>query len=241
MATELKRMRSIIGSSSDWGLNDIILGSGELAFEVLVGGEIQAKVGDGVQQYSQLTYFYADTSIPLAGTDPGENITGALRFEGATVNGPVDLAQVDNALGGNKDAILWDSSLAIDTSWVFRCQHPSTNAILDYVFDPEVGQTFPASVSIDPDVWTMGVALVDTIINTLQFINHDYQGVQTEHSIVFTLSPTVSFFFHHGIGNGVEPGYLQLPRDTVDTDEDFAAASKGWVEAYVAAAIAAIP
>jgi len=56
MATELARMEQIIGTTADWAANDIVLGSGEIGFEVLVSGLVQGKVGDGVTTYSVLPY-----------------------------------------------------------------------------------------------------------------------------------------------------------------------------------------
>jgi hypothetical protein len=72
MATEFARMNSIYGTTADWQANDIILGQGEIALELQVGGDVWAKAGDGVSTYSTLPWMI------------GENVT----VNGAqTING----------------------------------------------------------------------------------------------------------------------------------------------------------
>ena len=56
MATELARMRQIIGTTADWAANDIVILQGEIALEVRDDGFIWGKVGDGVSTYSTLDY-----------------------------------------------------------------------------------------------------------------------------------------------------------------------------------------
>ncbi len=84
MATELKRMQSMRGTSADFAANDIVLLDGELAIEFLPSGDAAGKVGDGVQTFSQLPYsFGIDDFVPLTGTTATEPVTGPIEFESA--------------------------------------------------------------------------------------------------------------------------------------------------------------
>ncbi len=60
MADTEARMRQLIGTTADWAANDLLLGSGELALEVITGGGVRAKVGDGTSKFDALQYFPAD-------------------------------------------------------------------------------------------------------------------------------------------------------------------------------------
>lgn len=55
MATELKRMQQLFGSTADWAANNLVLLSGEMGFED-TGSEIKGKIGDGVSAWSALPY-----------------------------------------------------------------------------------------------------------------------------------------------------------------------------------------
>lgn len=61
MATELKRMSQLRGSTADWAANDIVLLDGEIGVETRVDGSMAMKVGDGVTVYSLLPYFGTPT------------------------------------------------------------------------------------------------------------------------------------------------------------------------------------
>jgi hypothetical protein len=72
MATEFARMAQIIGSTSDWGSNDLVLESGEIGLEILGTGLIKGKIGDGVTVYSLLDYTLGE-GVTL---DTDQTITG---------------------------------------------------------------------------------------------------------------------------------------------------------------------
>jgi hypothetical protein len=57
MATELKRMQSIRGSTADWAANDIVLLDGEIGVETRADGSMAIKIGDGVTVWSLLPTF----------------------------------------------------------------------------------------------------------------------------------------------------------------------------------------
>jgi hypothetical protein len=68
MTTTPARMRQIIGSTSDWAGNDLVIGSGEIAFERDASGILLGeKVGDGASRYSQLGYFSQPVSASRFG------------------------------------------------------------------------------------------------------------------------------------------------------------------------------
>lgn len=51
-------MLQLIGSPADWAANDLVLGNGELGFELGDDGTLRAKVGDGAQTFTQLDYAF---------------------------------------------------------------------------------------------------------------------------------------------------------------------------------------
>ena len=234
MADELKRVRSLIGNTSDWASNDIVIGLGEMALEVDVTGKVFGKVGDGIQTFSQLGYAFSSDDIPLAGTKVGEPVTGVIEFEAATTNGPVTLAQVDNALGATQDAVIWDATGASDTSFVFRMRDSTTTAINAFAFTAQGTLIIPSESAVDGGSWYCQAATVNTVPNTLWWASQDYLGAATSRAFAITTDPTYTFMFEID-------GSLTLGRETVNGDTDLTAASKKWVEDYVAAQIALIP
>ncbi|GAF94343.1 unnamed protein product, partial [marine sediment metagenome] len=215
-------------------LNDIVLGSGEIALEIDTDNRVWGKVGDGVQTYSQMPYVFGDKGIPLAGTNVGEPVTGLIEFEAATVNGPVTLAQVDNALGANNDAVIWDATGAADTSFVFKCRNSVTGANNAFAFSHNGQFVLPSESAVDGGSWAVQAATVLAVPNTLLWASQDYLGAQTSHAFAIATGPTSVFTFN-------TDGTITLGRETVDGDPDLAAASKKWVEDKIAAAIAALP
>ena len=79
MATELARMRQIIGTTADWAANDIVILQGEIALELRLDGFVWGKVGDGINTYSTLEYAIGGY-VDLA-TD--QSIGGLKKFEDA--------------------------------------------------------------------------------------------------------------------------------------------------------------
>jgi hypothetical protein len=86
MATELKRMQSMRGTTGDWSANDIVLLDGELGVEFADDGRTKGKVGDGVNTFSNLDYAFGDdVSVPLSGTLPAAPMTGPIEFENTSL------------------------------------------------------------------------------------------------------------------------------------------------------------
>jgi hypothetical protein len=50
------RMRQLVGTTSDWSANDIVLGSGEIAIEMLNDQSVRMKVGNGTRPFSLSPY-----------------------------------------------------------------------------------------------------------------------------------------------------------------------------------------
>lgn len=81
------RMRQLIGSTSEWGANDIVIGEGELAFEIRSDGKIWIKVGNGTAKYSALAY--------VAGPTSGDASSLALLLAGPTGSAQVGFKAAD--------------------------------------------------------------------------------------------------------------------------------------------------
>jgi hypothetical protein len=56
MVDTFARMRQLIGTTAEWLANDIIIGNGEVALELISPMTWRQKVGDGVNVYSALPY-----------------------------------------------------------------------------------------------------------------------------------------------------------------------------------------
>jgi hypothetical protein len=76
MATELARMAQIYGTTADWAANDIVLLNGEMALELRTGGDVWAKVGDGVSTYSTLPWMVGENVT----TNGAQTINGVKTF-----------------------------------------------------------------------------------------------------------------------------------------------------------------
>ena len=68
MTTEYKRMQQLIGTTAEWGANDLVVGDGELAVEQ-TGTATKIKIGDGATKFSALPYIGGgDSQFLQAGT-----------------------------------------------------------------------------------------------------------------------------------------------------------------------------
>jgi hypothetical protein len=56
MTDTLARLRTIVGTTSDWSAHNLVLGDGEIALERTVDSQVRAKVGDGTSPFSQALY-----------------------------------------------------------------------------------------------------------------------------------------------------------------------------------------
>jgi hypothetical protein len=80
MTDILARQRQLIGTTAEWGADDLVLGSGEIAVERVSATEIKIKIGDGVSRFSTLPYV-------AGGTTGGSG----LQLTGGTLSGPLVL------------------------------------------------------------------------------------------------------------------------------------------------------
>lgn len=81
MATELARMKQLLGTTADYAASDVILLAGEIGLEILISGLISGKVGDGSSTYSALPYTIgASAGVDLT-TD--QSISGTKTFTDA--------------------------------------------------------------------------------------------------------------------------------------------------------------
>ena len=62
MPDTFARMRQLIGSTTEWAVNDLVLGHGEIAIE-RAGPDFKIKVGDGVSRFSALPYASGAASV----------------------------------------------------------------------------------------------------------------------------------------------------------------------------------
>lgn len=70
MATELKRMRQLIGTPADWLANDLVLGDGELAF-ARDPTRVRVKLGDGGKRFSELMNLFDAKQLDYLPADGG--------------------------------------------------------------------------------------------------------------------------------------------------------------------------
>lgn len=82
MTDILARQRQLIGTTAEWGADDLVLGNGEIAVERVSATEIKIKIGDGVNHFSTLPYV-------AGGTTGGAG--GAITAAGGTLTGPLVL------------------------------------------------------------------------------------------------------------------------------------------------------
>jgi lysophospholipase L1-like esterase len=101
MATELKRMRQLIGSTAEWAANDLVIGDGEIAVERVAGGGVRAKVGNGAAPFSGLPYLDSALLVTLA-DDGGAGMIG---FDQAQPYPPDSLGGAVKATDAELDAL----------------------------------------------------------------------------------------------------------------------------------------
>jgi hypothetical protein len=147
MATELARMSQIIGTTADWGANDLVILSGEIAIEILVGGDVQAKVGDGVTTYSLLPYSWG-VGVDLT-TD--QTINGVKTF-----NDPILLANLTNpAQTGQLGAIEFFNvhTLALDSKEI--------GSTATMIGRGAAGESYAVTAAFDGFLYYRGIAIAD--------------------------------------------------------------------------------
>jgi hypothetical protein len=147
MATELARMSQIIGTTADWGANNIVILEGEIAIELLVGGDVQAKIGDGVTTYSLLPYSWG-VGVDLT-TD--QTINGVKTF-----NDPILIANLTNpAQTGQLGAIEFFNvhTLALDSKEI------GSSAVM--IGRGAAGESYGVTASFDGLLYYRGVPIAD--------------------------------------------------------------------------------
>ena len=71
MPDTFARMRQLMGTTTEWAANDLVIGYGEIAVERTGIGDFQIKVGDGSSKFSALPY-----ASSISGSLPWDAITG---------------------------------------------------------------------------------------------------------------------------------------------------------------------
>ena len=80
----IKSIRHLLGTSSDWAANDIIIPDGEIAIERVLGGGSKLKIGDGEHPFSRLASVTGDTVIC---EDEEIDLVSGMRYRFDTVSG----------------------------------------------------------------------------------------------------------------------------------------------------------
>lgn len=96
MADEYKRMRQLIGTSTQWAADDLVLGDGEIAIERIDATHIQMKMGDGVTAFSDCPYVitpFATSAEVGAGNEDNLAISPLTLWPQTTMVGGVPAAQ----------------------------------------------------------------------------------------------------------------------------------------------------
>jgi hypothetical protein len=228
MATELKRMSQIYGTEADWSANDIVLSQGEIGITI-INGVPKMKVGDGVSTFSSLPYCY----VPLTGTDSGVPITGPLEFDASGSNGGMIQNYAVEGFGvGTEDALSY-TAVGANTGVLYSIKGVGGTPY-SYGFRATGEFMIPAN-QLNGQFWFIGPKTWDAVDDTLVIEQRNIPGVVQQRNVVIRVSDSLSFGFRADPGAGVSGGFLELPRDTIDTDEPFAATSKGYVDALIAA------
>jgi len=94
MVDTFARQRQLVGTTAEWAANDLVVGYGEFAIELVSPGRMRAKLGDGVSVFSALAYF--DPSVTTYVNKAGDTMSGPLVVPeldaaDAVFTGPVDL------------------------------------------------------------------------------------------------------------------------------------------------------
>lgn len=84
-------MRQIIGTTAEWIADDLVIGDGEIALERTGGGELLIKVGNGVDQYTDLPYL---TLTAFGSGYTWRNVTGTrpLATNHTSPNHPIQIS-----------------------------------------------------------------------------------------------------------------------------------------------------
>lgn len=89
MVDTLSRMRQLIGTTSQWAANNLVLGDGELGIEVVDTATRRVKCGDGTRTWSALPYLSVPATTLAADEDMSARIE-ALEARVDDLEAPVD-------------------------------------------------------------------------------------------------------------------------------------------------------
>lgn len=135
MPDTFARMRQLAGTTVEWAANDLVIGYGEIAVELLSDGGARVKIGDGARRYSALPYASAQ-----AATVAWENITGRpTTFPPSTHSHPTTQVTGLVDAGGKLSLNLFPQSIIEKMDW--RGAHTPT-AGAEYPASPAAGDTW---------------------------------------------------------------------------------------------------
>jgi len=83
MVDTFARMRQLTGTTAEWAANDLVIGLGELAIEIVSAGVHRMKLGDGARMFSALPYY--DPGVGTFVMKAGDTMTGLLTTPGFNV------------------------------------------------------------------------------------------------------------------------------------------------------------
>ena len=152
------RTKHIFGTEADWAANDIVLLAGEIGFAD-VSGTVLGKIGDGTSLFSELEYTVGTAAIPLAGTTPGNNVTGTVTWENAAIGREFSIG-IETGLGIDNLVINASGGINAATASIYV----ATNG-LSWEFSPE-GKLFAPDVLFTEtdDLALVNKAYVDTTV-----------------------------------------------------------------------------
>jgi hypothetical protein len=134
MPDTFARMRQLIGTTTEWATNDLIIGLGEIAIE-RAGAEFKVKVGDGSSRFSALPYASGALSTVAWGNVTGKPSTFP---PSPHHHAPEDITGLVDA-SGNIDMAVIPDTLKERLDW--KGTHTPT-ALVPYPQNPAVGDTW---------------------------------------------------------------------------------------------------
>lgn len=135
MPDTFARMRQLTGTTVEWAANDLVIGYGEIAVELISNGDARVKIGDGNRRFSALPYASSQaTSVAW------DNVTGRpTTFPPSThTHTPGQVVGLVDA-GGKLSLAIMPQSILEKMDW--RGAHTPTPA-LEYPTAPAAGDTW---------------------------------------------------------------------------------------------------
>jgi hypothetical protein len=107
MTDYFRRMRQLKGSTADWATDDLVIGDGEIAFELGDDDVIRAKVGDGSSTFTNLDYL-VDPLWSRVGTDIYTVQTGRVTIGSENPKNKLSV------MGGDSNIGVYRAAVAVD-------------------------------------------------------------------------------------------------------------------------------